>query len=152
MFDNALIFALTAQGIPFYYYGSEQYYSGGNDPQNRESLWQDMDTSSKLYKATALVNQARKQTESYKHPFEEKYVLDNFYAFKRGDMLVALTNNYDDVNQNVPNLAYPDGTTLCNIFDSDDCQQVNGGSLNISLSNGHSKIYVPKTSEEQFIQ
>lgn len=39
MFKNALTFALTSRGIPFYYYGSEQAYAGGNDPQNRESLW-----------------------------------------------------------------------------------------------------------------
>lgn len=39
MFKNALVFALTARGIPFYYYGSEQAYGGGKDPQNRESLW-----------------------------------------------------------------------------------------------------------------
>jgi len=56
MFGNALIFAMTARGIPFYYYGSEQGYSGGNDPNNRESLWQDMDTESTLYKMTAQVN------------------------------------------------------------------------------------------------
>lgn len=31
-FKAALTFALTARGIPFYYYGSEQAYSGGNDP------------------------------------------------------------------------------------------------------------------------
>jgi alpha-amylase len=38
-FTAAIIFSLTSQGIPFVYYGSEQYYSGGNDPANRESLW-----------------------------------------------------------------------------------------------------------------
>jgi alpha-amylase len=32
MFKNALLFALTGRGIPFYYYGSEQAYAGGNDP------------------------------------------------------------------------------------------------------------------------
>lgn len=35
----ATIFSLTGLGIPFVYYGTEQYYSGCNDPQNRESLW-----------------------------------------------------------------------------------------------------------------
>lgn len=35
----ATVFSLTGRGIPFVYYGTEQYYSGGNDPQNRESLW-----------------------------------------------------------------------------------------------------------------
>lgn len=39
MFKGALTFALTAKGIPFYYYGSEQAFSGGSDPNNRESLW-----------------------------------------------------------------------------------------------------------------
>jgi len=38
-FKAALTFTLTGRGIPFYYYGSEQAYAGGNDPQNRESLW-----------------------------------------------------------------------------------------------------------------
>lgn len=35
----ATVFSLTGLGIPFVYYGTEQYYSGCNDPQNRESLW-----------------------------------------------------------------------------------------------------------------
>lgn len=48
-FRSALVFALTGRGIPFYYYGSEQEYAGGNDPGNRESLWQDMDTTSQNY-------------------------------------------------------------------------------------------------------
>ena len=58
-FRSALVFALTGRGIPFYYYGSEQEYAGGNDPNNRESLWQDMNTSSQNYQLTAKVNSAR---------------------------------------------------------------------------------------------
>jgi alpha-amylase len=95
MFKNALTFALTSRGIPFFYYGSEQAYGGGNDPQNRESLWQDMNTNSDIYQMTAAINKARKSTQSFNHPSDEKYVMDNFYAFARGDMFVALTNSYD---------------------------------------------------------
>lgn len=98
---SALIFSLTGRGIPFYYYGSEQAYAGGNDPQNRESLWQDMDTSSDIYQATAKVNQARKDAQIWSHPLEEKYVLDNFYAFARGAFLVCLTNQYDRVDVDI---------------------------------------------------
>ena len=29
---NAVVFSLTGRGIPFVYYGTEQYYGGGNDP------------------------------------------------------------------------------------------------------------------------
>lgn len=36
---NALTFIFTAQGIPCVYYGTEQEFSGGNDPANREDLW-----------------------------------------------------------------------------------------------------------------
>jgi len=51
---------LTGRGIPFYYYGSEQNYAGGNDPNNRESLWQDMNTNSDIYQMTKKINAARK--------------------------------------------------------------------------------------------
>ena len=36
---DALTFTFTAQGIPCVYYGTEQEFSGGNDPANREDLW-----------------------------------------------------------------------------------------------------------------
>ncbi|UJR79892.1 alpha-amylase family glycosyl hydrolase [Sandaracinus amylolyticus] len=35
----ALAYLLTEDGIPCIYYGTEQEYAGGNDPQNREPLW-----------------------------------------------------------------------------------------------------------------
>ena len=41
---SALTFALTSRGIPYFYYGDEQSFSGGDDPGCRESLWQDMNT------------------------------------------------------------------------------------------------------------
>jgi glycosidase len=37
---NALTFLFTENGIPCVYYGTEQELSGGNDPANREDLWQ----------------------------------------------------------------------------------------------------------------
>jgi len=36
---NALAFLMTENGIPCLYYGTEQEYYGGNDPTNRERLW-----------------------------------------------------------------------------------------------------------------
>ncbi len=36
---NALLFLFTEDGIPCLYYGTEQGFSGGNDPANREDLW-----------------------------------------------------------------------------------------------------------------
>ena len=45
---SAVTFALTSRGIPFTYYGTEQYYAGGNDPANRESLWQNFNVGTDL--------------------------------------------------------------------------------------------------------
>lgn len=36
---NALLFLLTEDGIPCIYYGTEQGFEGGNDPANREPMW-----------------------------------------------------------------------------------------------------------------
>lgn len=36
---NALLFVMTEDGVPDVYYGTEQEFSGGNDPANREDLW-----------------------------------------------------------------------------------------------------------------
>lgn len=37
------VFALTSVGIPIVYYGTEQLFAGGNDPNNREILWRNLD-------------------------------------------------------------------------------------------------------------
>jgi len=147
MFKGALTFALTGRGIPFYYYGSEQAYAGGNDPNNRESLWQDMNTDSDIYKMTAAINKARKTMKSYDHPVEERYVQDNFYCFQRGKFLVAVTNSHNDQTITVPNTAFDNGEQVCNIFyPTTDCQTVQDKSVKVFLKNGESKIYVPKAS------
>ena len=39
LLHNALLFTFTAQGIPCLYYGTEQGLAGGNDPANRERMW-----------------------------------------------------------------------------------------------------------------
>lgn len=52
MWTNPLCHFLycTAQGIPIVYYGTEQGYSGGNDPANRESLWPNYNVNYIIFK------------------------------------------------------------------------------------------------------
>ena len=104
-----------------------------------------MDTKSVGYMQAKYVNAARKACKIWDQPLAEKYVTNNFYAFARGEFLVALTN--DDSNQQqitVPNAPFSEGTNVCNIFyqDGTDCQAVRSGKINIYLNNGESKIYV----------
>lgn len=35
-------FTLAAVGVPMIYYGTEQAFGGGNDPDNREVLWNNL--------------------------------------------------------------------------------------------------------------
>lgn len=148
MFKNALVFALTARGIPFYYYGSEQAYAGGADPHNRESLWQAMNTDSDIYKMTATVNRVRKAHNIGHQQQMERYVTDNFYAYARGDVLVALTNTHDKQHESIPNAPWSDGTEVCNAFyPTTDCQTIQNKTIDVWLADGESKIYLPKSSE-----
>lgn len=90
-FTNALVFSMTARGIPFFYYGSERNFDGGKDPANREPFWECHGQGSSEAFISDLMYW-RKTTEMFNYPFEEKTVTDNLYAFQRGQVLVALTN------------------------------------------------------------
>ena len=82
----------------------------------------------------------------WNHPQKEVYVLDNVYAYSRGDCLVALTNKGDQVHIQ-PQVSWSEGTQVCNIFyPTTDCQAVKGGKIDLYLTNGEQKIYMPKTS------
>lgn len=39
IFHNAISYLMLIEGIPCIYYGTEQAFAGGNDPANREVLW-----------------------------------------------------------------------------------------------------------------
>lgn len=59
---NALTFIFTAQGIPCIYYGTEQEFSGGNDPSNREDLWETgFEKSSSTFKHIQKLAKIRKE-------------------------------------------------------------------------------------------
>ena len=132
-FLNAITFAMTARGIPFFYYGDEQGFSGGNDPANRESLWNAMDTSAEVYQKVAKINRARKAAKVWEHGYTERYVTDSFFSYSFGDMLVMVTNT-GSTDLEMPYLPWADGTEVCNIFwPNDDCQTVSGGKIQAHL-------------------
>ena len=117
-----------------------------------------MNTNSDIYQMTKKINAARKAHQIWSHPLEEKYVLDNVYAYNRGDFFIALTNSNNQVDIQ-PAAAWNDGTKVCNIFYPDsDCQTIAGGKLNLTLKNGEVKVYIPSTSsyftdnKETFLQ
>ena len=42
------------QWVPIVYYGTEQAYNGGNDPDNRNSLWPNFKTDHDMYKVCSI--------------------------------------------------------------------------------------------------
>jgi len=76
LFKSALAFSLTSRGIPFFYYGSEQGFAGGQDPYNREAIWNNLDQNSEIYLFVQAIMKARKTMQAYNYYFYEKYVDD----------------------------------------------------------------------------
>ncbi|KAK2806870.1 hypothetical protein FQN51_005670 [Onygenales sp. PD_10] len=57
---NVLTFTILSDGIPLYYQGQEQHFSGSGTPTNREALWTSKySTTSPLYTLTASLNKIR---------------------------------------------------------------------------------------------
>lgn len=139
-FKSALAMSLFFRGISIVYYGSEQGYGGGPDPGNREPLWTNLDRGSDLYRFVTQAVACRKTQQVWNHQQKEKWVDDHFYAFARGNVLVATTNDDGQQNRNVP-VEWNEGSRFCNIFDENDCLNVSGGKLNIQLNGGLPKVY-----------
>ena len=91
------------------------------------------------------MNAQRKASQIWNSSYVERYVDNSFFAFSRGEFLVALTNNGSTQQRQVTYSPFANGTVVCNIFyPTTDCQTTNNG-LYIYLLNGESKIYVPKS-------
>jgi len=59
---NVLTFTILSDGIPMFYQGQEQHFSGDGTPKNREALWAaNYNTDSPLYKLTRTLNKIRAQ-------------------------------------------------------------------------------------------
>jgi len=145
-YKAALAYNLMAEGIPIIYYGTEQLFNGGNDPQNREVMWPtEYAVTNNLYSWLRTVVQYRKKAQVSVYPQIQRYGPDNeFYAFTRGDSFVALTNQQkQDIERTITDHPYSNGTKLCNLFFSTDCVVVQNGTFPVYLNNGETKIFYP---------
>ncbi|KAJ3284600.1 hypothetical protein HK104_009863 [Borealophlyctis nickersoniae] len=147
---NALALAMFTDGMPYVYYGTEQEYAGGADPENREPLWYVPYNANGTSTARALSawNRARKTAGSglIDAVHSPVWTEDNFHAFYRGPVIVAVTNAGSGsgpiTKNNIPNLPYPTGTTFVNAVDSNDRITVNDGKATITLTGGEPKVYL----------
>ena len=140
LFRNALIFYFFYEGIPTFYYGDEQYFSGGNDPNNRENMFGFHDTESEVYKMMKIANDVRRNYNVYDQDFVQRYVDNYFYAYTRGNVLIAVSTAMN-LQRNINYHSYSEGDKLCNKLKDGDCVTVSGGVISINME-GEPKIYV----------
>ena len=155
---NALAHVLFSSGVPIIYYGTEQGFAGGDDPENREILWPtkfNSDASkNKLISFLKSAIQVRKQLKIWNLDYPVWYFADNqFGVFSRGPEVLVVSTNVGDAAGSVartvtlsPALFSP-GSTFCDALDSSYCTTTassdgSGVSLDVTLEGGLPRVLV----------
>lgn len=140
----ALGFLFTARGIPILYYGTEQGFTGGDDPNNREDMT--FNSNHELYQYIAKLNYIRNAHPALQNGSqEEKWVDDNFYCFERTNdtdvAVVMINNSWDSQTRTIPNLdGLSEGAKLTNRLGTDQVT-VNNRSVTVTLGPKEVKIF-----------
>lgn len=132
---SALTYLLTQDGIPCLYYGTEQGFSGGNDPANREPLWPvGWATDGDLFQHVAALTALRRDLEPLRRgDFQIRWVTDRtgdeedagILAFERAtdaESVLVVINVHDDHpshtsfrGSDMP-VSFAPGTVLTEVF------------------------------------
>jgi alpha-amylase len=161
---NALTFLFTEHGIPCLYYGTEQQFAGGNDPANRERLWDNgFATDGETFQWIRTLADLRKKFSPLRRGSAEvRWATDRkldesdagIFAFERvspGDKRVLVVLNVSDTHdsQTVAPMGgrmivgFAPGTTLVNVLGAAETVQVAGdGTVAIAVPARGQKIFV----------
>jgi glycosidase len=161
----ALTYLLTMDGIPCIYYGTEQGFAGGNDPANREVLWQTgFDQTHPLFQQIATLNKIRRAYEPLRRgAYAIKWATDRnngeedagVIAFERPlddrSVLVAVnagpTPSHTSYQGNDMPVSFAPGTTLQAVWPQDATRTytVSGsGTVRIDLQPHEGVVLVPQ--------
>ena len=140
IFRNAIIYYFFYEGIPTFYYGDEQYFNGGSDPNNRENMFGYHYTDTEIYKMMKIANDVRRKYKVYDEDLVQRYADDYFYAYTRGNILIAVSNVIN-LQRTISYHSFSEGDILCNKLKDKDCVTVTEGKINIYMD-GEPKIYV----------
>ncbi|RDD43685.1 Alpha-amylase [Trichoplax sp. H2] len=144
LLKNNLAWILLGEGIPIVYYGTEQAYAGGNDPNNRESLFPNFNQNHWMYDYIKTVNDYRKTVINYNgQAYVERYVSNDFFAWSKGNTLVVTSNvgSGGSTSKTISYLPYSVGTSIVNVLDSSEKHTVQSWGIYVTISNGQPKIF-----------
>ncbi|EPX73663.1 alpha-amylase [Schizosaccharomyces octosporus yFS286] len=149
---NAIAATIFSDGIPVIYYGQEQRFSGGNDPDNREGLWlSKYDTSNFLFECISTFIRLRqsliKKNPKFCVQLSQKIYLDKrVYAFYRTGVLIVLCNGGRQTRKTIivdtssfsqnPNQVYVDAFSKSRLQSSEQ-------KLNLTIKYGLPMLLVP---------
>ncbi|WP_269205700.1 alpha-amylase family glycosyl hydrolase, partial [Streptococcus equi] len=81
--NQAYALLLTSRGVPNLYYGSEQYATGANDPENRGDM-PTFDKNSTAYQVISKLAPLRKKKSSPAYgTTQQRWINDQVLAFER---------------------------------------------------------------------
>lgn len=152
LLQNALTFNFLYEWIPIVYYGTEQMYSGGNDPQNREPLWYSgYDKNAVIYKFISLLSTCRRLITDPSSRLVDVYSDDDVYVFSRENLLVVVSNRGDNyiTSRSVSVNLWPNNSRIREVF-SDEVREFVAGNFNISINGGRPQVWtlVSPTKDE----
>ncbi len=170
---NALTLLFTEDGIPCVYYGTEQEFSGGNDPANREVLWNaGFHTDGDTFQHIALLARLRRQylalrrgdtkvVWSTAHVAQEDDA--GIFAFERaggdaGDRYALVVLNTNDFKASTTSTGMmtmqtsaPPMTTFVDVLDATQATYASdaGGKLTVTVPAQSAKVLVPQSQVVQ---
>jgi glycosidase len=163
----ALVFTFTAQGVPCLYYGTEQGFAGGNDPANRERLWdRGFDTTHPTYEWVARLAEIRRESTALRKGavnvvWSSDHIGDEpdagLFAYERlgGDAggsyaLVVINGNAvhsstTRTDERTMTVTPPAGTELVDVLDPDGASVTVGddGALEVTVDPLQAVVLVP---------
>ncbi len=113
--ENAYVLLLTSRGVPTIYYGSEQYLTGSNDPDNRKDM-PSFSTTTKAYRVISKLAPLRKTNPALAYgTSQERWLNNDVYIYERefaGSVVLTAVNRNQSTGYNITGLftALPSGT------------------------------------------
>eukprot|EP01022_Parablepharisma_sp_SALTPOND_P011818 TRINITY_DN1505_c0_g1_i2.p1 TRINITY_DN1505_c0_g1~~TRINITY_DN1505_c0_g1_i2.p1 ORF type:complete len:358 (-),score=25.99 TRINITY_DN1505_c0_g1_i2:68-1141(-) len=138
----AIAFIMFFPGVPVFYYGDEQLFSGGESPENRELLWPRMDPTKGLYSWIKTLLEVRRKHKIWEHPYLELHASEHSLVFMRGTVVVALSNDPEKY-QVLTKLKVPfkEGTMLREVFSRLNIRVGKDGTIELAIGINEARIY-----------
>ncbi|XP_068715191.1 uncharacterized protein [Montipora foliosa] len=147
---NGLTYVIMGDWIPIVYYGTEQGFNGGSDPNNRESLWPDMSTEHPLYRFIQSLVKFRLSLDKewLQQKQVEMHVQSDAYAFSRGQIMIVVTSRDETIDLTIEKSPYKTGDILRNALNPKETFTVSsGGSLPVTLNSGEPLVLQKEVSQ-----